>query len=232
MARSIQRRKMGGKRKRTTKWGSQIVKRQRIGNALNTPSLSLKVGKDGSAYTTLTYVSVINKSVVSGALSSASVYRWTSVFDPDQTATGLQPYNFDQLSAIYAKYVVLGAKAFVEISVDGGNNSAHPVGIFSSENSTAASSNHEVLAETPGAASCLISREKPALLELNYSPKRDMGLSTSDDTLQAVTTANPSQNFYLHTFAQNQSASTTTFYFRVTIQYRVKFMRPLQNAGS
>lgn len=47
------------------------------------------------------------------------VFRMNSIFDPDHTATGHQPRFHDQIQAIYHKYCVIGAKAYVEILASG-----------------------------------------------------------------------------------------------------------------
>ena len=40
-----------------------------------------------------------------------------SLFDPDQTGTGHQPYYFDQFAALYNRYTVLGSKLTAEFSL-------------------------------------------------------------------------------------------------------------------
>lgn len=43
------------------------------------------------------------------------IFRMNSIFDPDVTSTGHQPFGHDQYQAIYSKYCVIGAKVKVEI---------------------------------------------------------------------------------------------------------------------
>jgi len=47
------------------------------------------------------------------------VFRMNSVFDPDHTSVGHQPRFHDQISAIYSKYCVIGAKAYIELLSSG-----------------------------------------------------------------------------------------------------------------
>ncbi len=51
-----------------------------------------------------------------GGLPTANKYRFrlNSLYDPDVTGTGSQPYQYDQLTAIYTKYIV--RSAFVDIT--------------------------------------------------------------------------------------------------------------------
>jgi hypothetical protein len=46
---------------------------------------------------------------------AAQVYRANSLFDPDLTGSGTQPEYFDQLSAVYSQYCVMGARIRAEI---------------------------------------------------------------------------------------------------------------------
>ncbi len=41
-----------------------------------------------------------------GVVGGQYVFRLNSVYDPDQTGAGHQPYGFDQLAALYGKYLV------------------------------------------------------------------------------------------------------------------------------
>lgn len=59
-------------------------------------------------YDNLTFVSV------APAITS-QVYRANSLFDPDFTNVGHQPYGFDQWSALYTNYLVRGSSIKVEV---------------------------------------------------------------------------------------------------------------------
>jgi len=50
-----------------------------------------------------------------GSVPTASKYRFrlNSVYDPDVTGTGEQPYQYDQLTAIYTKYIVRSATVHI-----------------------------------------------------------------------------------------------------------------------
>lgn len=72
----------------------------------------------------LNYSSDINlqSNVTAGLFGSEHVFRLNSLFDPDKTATGHQPYGFDQLAAVYNRYKVVGATLELTINdptVDG-----------------------------------------------------------------------------------------------------------------
>jgi hypothetical protein len=57
--------------------------------------------------TNLTYSEMLTlTSGAVGTFGTERVYRLNSLYDPDFTGAGHQPYAYDQLSAIYAKYKV------------------------------------------------------------------------------------------------------------------------------
>lgn len=90
------------KTKRTRKYGGRkrrVFKRKQAVSTLNTlsplPSRYITKHKYSSAFTMDT---VINE------------YNWNinSLYDPDRTGFGHQPYGYDQLSGLYGKYRVIG----------------------------------------------------------------------------------------------------------------------------
>ncbi len=51
----------------------------------------------------------------SGVSPAAQVFRMNSLFDPDLTNAGHQPQEFDQLSAVYGQYCVVGSVLKAEV---------------------------------------------------------------------------------------------------------------------
>ncbi len=45
-----------------------------------------------------------------GIVGTGQLWRLNSLFDPNQTGIGHQPYGFDQLAAFYSRYLVRGAR--------------------------------------------------------------------------------------------------------------------------
>jgi hypothetical protein len=71
----------------------------------------------------LTYgVNVTTSTAGSSAFGTLYKFRLSSLFDPDQTGTGHQPYQYDQLAAVYTKYLVRHCVVdltFTDPTVDG-----------------------------------------------------------------------------------------------------------------
>lgn len=62
--------------------------------------------------------------IAPGATLGSYVFRGNSLFDPDYTGTGHQPRYYDQLTAVYGRYKVLGSSITVEmINTSGGGGS-------------------------------------------------------------------------------------------------------------
>ncbi len=66
----------------------------------------------------LRYVQSVQLAPTTGAAAIHS-FRANSLFDPDLTGTGHQPYGFDQLMGVYNHYTVLGAKITVTFQNEG-----------------------------------------------------------------------------------------------------------------
>jgi hypothetical protein len=50
-----------------------------------------------------------------GGTSSSYTWRLNSLYDPDYTSTGKQPYMYDQYSAVYNRYRVIKTELIVDI---------------------------------------------------------------------------------------------------------------------
>jgi len=104
---------------------------------------------------TLKYVA--STSFSASATPAAQVYRPNGLFDIDLTGTGSQPLWYDQITAIYQEYVVLGAEAEVDLLNNSTTVPAYAVALYTDVNQSSLA--HE------------------ALEEFKYSKKLIMGIS-------------------------------------------------------
>ncbi len=65
-----------------------------------------------------------------GVIGAVQAMRLNSLYDPNKTGTGHQPYGFDQLSSFYGQFLVHSCKWSVLANTIGGNNE---VGIVTQE---------------------------------------------------------------------------------------------------
>lgn len=93
------------------------------------------------SYTTrLHYSSEITLNPTTGAMVPY-VYRANSLFDPDYTGVGHQPYGFDQLMTWFDHYTVIGSKITVTVFNNGTtHNTPGYVTVLLSDSGTAAGS--------------------------------------------------------------------------------------------
>lgn len=80
-------------------------------------------GFPNQMFVKLEYSDKITLDCISGSIASY-VFRGNSLYDPDYTGTGHQPYYHDQLIAIYRKYTVIGSKCAVKFVTDSADTSA------------------------------------------------------------------------------------------------------------
>lgn len=186
---------------------------------------------------TLVYMDHITRAGAA-TIGSDYVYSGNGCFDPDITGTGLQPVNFDDWSAIYGRYRVYGSSISVYLTTPGSATGTGQMmfclaprhtttGVTSIFNWLSASSQmyaKHVLFSSASSSS----RGTNCHLSSSISTKTILGYKTSaiddDDTLQALTSANPTHQFYWHLMlGMTDQTSTGTCYMTVRIEYDVEF---------
>lgn len=169
----------------------------------------------------------------STSVAGSHVYRANSVWDPDYTITGHQPYGFDEISPFYDHYTVLGSKItarFISLATTPSSGTAH-VGILLKDNVTVVS-NPTLVMEATGSRYRLMTNAGASQASPNvscyYSPKRFFGIKDINDNrglLGSATTGNPTEDAYFHVWATPIDASYNVAAMNVliTIEYTVKF---------
>lgn len=191
--------------------------------------------------TTLRYTDVIAlTSTVNSVASNA--FRMNSLFDPDSTGVGHQPYYFDQYAAVYNSYTVISSKLKARFSVQtNAIATAQPagpviVGIAADDDATL-SAVISTLLELPASKNTFLCNavggNNVKTMAIDYNPERDLGLSSDDDTVGAAVTANPSQVWYgVVWVTESGLASPTAVNVIVEMEFKVKFRKLKNPAGS
>jgi len=170
-----------------------------------------------------------------GAVTS-NAFRMNSIFDPNQTGTGHQPYAFDQWAAMYSKYCVLGSKLTATFTQSGNTGGPWDVGVIGdgdasiaslpSTNRETADSDTKVLAVSTGSNNVI-------KCSTTYSPWKRLGLAYTDDTVQGATTSNPTQPWYGVVWCADMvGPASSNVFCKVDMEFTVLFTRPINNAGS
>lgn len=142
------------------------------------------------------YVQVVQLNATDSA-AAISVFRCNSIFDPDFTGAGHQPYGRDQLAALYQRYLVTGSKiTATAISRATTAASANQV-VFINTSSSSSISDIAGVLEQPNTQMAVMGSANGATpnvtLTANYSASKFHNVKDpfAEDTLQATMGANP-----------------------------------------
>jgi len=167
-------------------------------------------------------------------------FRMNSIFDPDFTGVGHQPYGHDQWSPLYNTYVVLGSKLkatwspLTENDVGTSRGPWNVLTVGDDDGSVPGS----VLAtcELPRCDNKVVCSKlggnNMKVTTLTYSPVRDLGLDPFDDTVGAAVGANPSRVYFGSCQANDINSTTSSLMLKVEIEYLVLFRGSKNQAQS
>lgn len=165
------------------------------------------------------------------------VFRANSIYDPDYTAAGVQPYWHDILQTIYTRYRVNACKITLWFSTSTPTGTTEEIKccVFPS-NSASDPSNQEFvdLAALPCCKQvswnqASIGNRGKTKLQLYRTTRQGAGLSNSrDQDLSAVFGQNPTATWYYHVYSNTVDvAATTTILMDVKITYYCTFWQRL-----
>lgn len=200
------------------------------------PTRANSFGYPDKLVTNIRYVDTVSLTGGSGVVG-ANVFRMNGLNDPDASGLGHQPMYFDQFcgpagTAPYRKYRVLGAKATVTFSmasppaIAAANFGPVIVGLLGTEANGLYASTVSALCETSNDSYAMLGDKSGGnnqkTLTLTYTPSRDLGLDSGDDTVAAPYGGQPSAQFYAIPWkVDTQAAGTVTAL--VQLEYRVEF---------
>lgn len=170
-------------------------------------------------------------------------FRMNSLYAPDLTTTGHQPKWFDQLSAVYWYYKVLGAKitaTFIPNQVsdtEANDKGPYIVGITTHIGSTLSAANHAQLLENINTVSGLIVDKQGSnnakTLSNTYSPMRDTGIDPNGSELRVATNQSPSVVWTASCWALDMTeAASQDVVVKIEIEYMVEFDTRRENVNS
>lgn len=167
--------------------------------------------------TKLRYCDKISVPVTANILGDYS-FRLNSLFDPDLTGTGHQPYGFDQLALFYNRYRVYK----VDYTIVQQPNNANTGTLTTVASNSSGSFAGFVLSHIQEMSRCntkIVRIDEPTVLKGSvYLPKLngDMPIRyKTDDRFQASVNTNPVEELTLHVCPTMTNSVTVTFDIRM-----------------
>jgi len=153
-------------------------------------------------------------------------YRLTSCFDPQFSLGGGQPTYFDQLAAVYERYVVNGAKItciFSRASTTAANIGPYICGISCADNDTLPGTTASSQMSQPNTTFRVVSQDGGnQTVVATYSKAKTYGLL--EDNLQARVNSDPTINWLANVWVSPQGVDVEApINVVVIIEYNVTF---------
>lgn len=207
--------------KKQTSKKSQKVLPKKPNNAFQLTTVNLGLGLPKR-------VSITHKFVENGTISStlgvfnSVLYSCNGMFQP--RSGSIQPFYFDQLSALYNHYTVIGSRCKVTIIPTATNNSPSAVAIMLNDDTSATALTNiaDVSGQTQASQTKYIATGSniPTQLMLSWSAKGTFGGSVlGNDNLQGNVAANPTEQTYFQIVYQTLNTTTDQVYVNVEIEY-------------
>lgn len=214
-------------RKRAARKPRRRVVRKRRGQALATVNRSLQPFAN-------TYIvkQKYGTFITTAPITGQYVFNMNSVFDPDLTGVGHQPYGFDSLASLYNKYRVLSCGWRVQMPLGTSANS-YTVGCLPSNDQSIVwndfgefveNSRGKYVTQNPGAPASTLSGKV-------YLPKL-FGMTKAsymaDDQVAAVVTTSPIEKMllYLQTFSNTTGLAVAGINLQVLLEFEVQYFDP------
>lgn len=191
--------------------------------------------------TTVRYTDWITLTSTSGSIAY-NTYRMNSLYDPDYTGAGHQPYYFDQLAALYGRYTVVMSIIKTEFcTIQDATTTTQPAGPYIvglvTDDDAGITLATNTLCEYNGAQSVVMAASTGGnnvkKLKTTFTPENNLGLPNTDDTCGAAVGSNPSSIWYATIWAQQMGTATTgNIRCKVDMEFKVRFSRLQNVAGS
>jgi len=179
-------------------------------------------------------VSMRYNQLLQSTVAGDQVFSLNSVYDPDITGLGHQPYGRDTYAALYNRYRVFAVSGSVSSSCLSGQT-----GIVSlvATNSAALLTNQTLVSEMPHSRKQLIAVGQVKTMKFKFNLPRINGSTStaykSDDRFQSLVNNNPTEIMCMHLLSTDAlGGPTTTLYNDITINYHVEWFDPVPLAQS
>ena len=168
-------------------------------------------------------------SVITGALSGQYIMNLNSLYDPDRSGVGRQPYGFDNLATLYNRYRVIatgwriqqpnGASGSPVMTVCLPNNDVSIT--YADFGTMTENPRSRYIIQNPGAPVVTLNGKVSLPKLVGRTPAQYM----ADDNYQAVVNADPSETalLYINTFNGFNGAIQGSIGIQVLLEFTVEF---------
>lgn len=193
---------------------------------------------DPMKYISLKYSETFAQSTTN-ALGSALIFKINSLYDPNGSLGGHQPYGFDQLSALYGRYRVLRCKYKLTFGTSTGT--IHVLAVPTSgalANAIASDTTFWTASEMPRAKHNIIGGGGAPAIHINGSVSLPslFGSTISeykaDDRYSAAVNNDPTAICYLNLGFLNPTVSTVITQTQVELEFLAELYQPIAQGGS
>lgn len=169
------------------------------------------------------YVESTNVNSSSGAFSTY-FFSCNGMYDPNITGTGHQPMYFDQMTALYDHYTVIGSKCTFQFIPTSSTVGAVAVGgLINDDTSTTATSFPTMMENSLVKPKYInFSSSLPTIITLKWSAKKFFGKGTlANSEMRGTSASNPTEQSYFQAYVQSIDGITTN---NITVQVCIEYI--------
>lgn len=192
-------------------------------NTKNKSIVSVGLGFPKKTLVTHKYAEVFNLNT--GAAGATAYYDFScnGMYDPNITGTGHQPYYFDQYSALYDHYCVIGSKITVKFTP---TNITYPptlVGCFINDDTTKTPNVYGLMESSQGQYRALpYGTNNNTNITMKWSAKKYFGRSVlANDELQGTVSTNPTEQSYFTIWIDSAAQAAVS---QITIEVLIEYI--------
>lgn len=156
-------------------------------------------------------------------------FRLNSIYDPNYTGTGHQPYGYDQYNTFYNRYRVHRVDYVIGAAVVASNvNGTAKVTLVHNNDSTSYG-NPNLAAESPLSTTKIVAGGTPVYFVGSIKPENVCGVTPTeykDDRFGAAFGANPTEVIHMHLVASvgdNTALADSAIFYNVQLTYTCEF---------
>lgn len=204
-----------------------------------TRSVPRAIGLPKSIFAKLRYTDFRQASVAASG-SDTREYRMNSLFDPDLTGVGGQPYYHDQYSAMFQRYRVYGCSVELRVSCSSATaNMYHPVVSLTSycDTSPGWGTFTNAMNAKRSVFRSIIPGQNIVVLKKYYNLRSLAGVTKQEynvaEVYQALISSNPSRPIIASfTFQNNDGSNAVTYSYWLRMTFYVKYFDNAEPAPS